>query len=377
MKRHEARCYSKKDVDSINRIGYRLRMKAWVIEKHGGPEVLVHKEIPTPTPAPGEVRVKVEALSLNHMDLWVRQGVPGHHFPLPLIPGCDITGVIDQFGPGSEEQLKPIGVLLHSPVLINPILSCGMCSACSNGNDATCTQFGLLGETQNGGCAEFVVVPARNIVLRPKNLSAGDAACIPVTFVTAWSMLFRKARVLPGELVLIHAGGSGVSVAAIQMAKLLGAVVITTVGHENKISKAKALGADFVIDYKKTSFREEVKKIAATFGKKGVDVILDHIGGENFMESLKCLAWGGRLVSCGATSDSKIQMDLKPLFFKNISILGTTMGGRGDLLRVLELFSQKKLKAVVDSTFEIAQYPKAVEKLDSRQFFGKIVLTAC
>jgi NADPH:quinone reductase-like Zn-dependent oxidoreductase len=349
-------------------------MKAWCVEKHGGPEVLNFKEVSTPQPGPMQVRIRVEAFSLNHMDIWVRQGVPGHRFPLPLIPGCDVAGVIDQFGEGAETVAHSIGFKIGSPVILNPGISCGMCPACLNGLDPLCPCYGLIGETQDGGSAEFIVVPLENVVMRPEGLSAADAACLPITFVTAWTMLTRKAHLQAGETVLIQAGGSGVSVAAIQMAKLLGAQVWTTVGDAEKAEKASALGADKVIQYKKTPFRAEVKRLLALSGKKGVDVALDHVGGETLQETLKCLAWGGRLVTCGSTSGSKVEIDLRHLFFKNISLLGSTLGSKSELHRMVSLVNQGKLKTVVDSFFSFDRYPEAVARLESRLFFGKIVV---
>ncbi len=349
-------------------------MKAWRISQHGGLENLKRIELPSPVPSSSQVRIKVEAVGLNHMDLWVRKGVTGHRFPLPITPGCDISGVIESTGTEAADKMKVLGISLGAPVLLNPGVSCGICEACLGGFDPICSHYGIIGETQDGGCADFVTAPIENIVLRPSDLSATDAAALPIPFVTAWSMLTRKACLRPGEVVLIHAGGSGVSVASIQIAKLLGGVVITTVGSENKVSKAKALGADYVINYKKSSFREEVKKITTQLGKKGVHVVLDHIGGETFQESLKCLAWGGRLVTCGSTQESEVKINLKHLFFKNISLFGSTIGSKADLIRIVELVSQGKLKPVIDSVFKMEEYPKACEKLESREFFGKIVV---
>ena len=351
-------------------------MKAWRIDQHGGPEVLKQIEVDKPALKAMQVRVRVEAVGLNHLDLWVRKGVAGHKFPLPLIPGSDTAGTIAEFGPGAEEALAPEGLRAGSPVLINPGISCGRCEACLSGNDFLCRHYGILGETQDGGLADFVSVPATNIIPRPATLSATDAASLPIPFLTAWTMLTHKARVRPGEYVLIQAGGSGVSVAAIQIAKLLGATVITTVGTDEKAAKARALGADHVINYRKTPFREEVKKILAQHHRKGCEIVLDHVGAETFADSIKCLAWGGRFVTCGATSGADVQLDLKVLFFKNISLLGSTMGSKGDLLRILQLVAEGKLKPVVDSVFPMSRLPQAMDHLEKRAAFGKIVVAA-
>lgn len=350
-------------------------MKAWRIEKHGGPEVLNCIEVARPEVRPGEVRIRVQAVGLNHLDVWLRKGVPGHKFPLPLTPGCDIVGIIDQLGPGADDLLARDGIKAGSPVLVNPGVSCGRCEACLGGFDPLCRHYGILGETRDGGFADYAVVPAANIISRPANLSPVEAAALPIPYLTAWTMIMRKAKVRPGELVLIHAGGSGVSVAAIQMAKMVGATVITTVGSDEKVAKVKALGADFAIQYKKVPFRDELKKILATLGRKGCEVVLDHVGADTFSDSVKSLAWGGRLVTCGATSGADVALDLKVLFFKNISLLGSTMGSKADLIRVVQLVGAGKLKAVVDSTLPMARLPEAFEKLEKRQAFGKIVLT--
>jgi NADPH:quinone reductase-like Zn-dependent oxidoreductase len=349
-------------------------VKAWRVDQHGGPEALQLIDVPLPSPGPMEVRVKVQAVGLNHLDLWVRKGVAGHKFPLPLIPGCDVSGTIDAFGSGAEKALASDGLNAGSPVLLNPGVSCGRCHACLSGSDPLCRHYGILGEHRDGGCAEFIVVPVANIIARPSNLTAEQAAAIPIPYLTAWTMLIRKAQLQPGETVLIQAGGSGVSMAAIEIAKMQGAQVITTVGDDSKIAKAKALGADQVINYRKSSFRDEVKKFLKAQGKSGCEVVIDHVGADTFNESLKCLAWGGRLATCGATTGGDVQIDLKLVFFKNISILGSTMGSKGDLLRVVTLVSRGRLKPAIDSTFKMSELRKAHEKLEARAAFGKIVL---
>ena len=351
-------------------------MKAWRIEKHGGPEVLQCLDIPRPEVKPMEARVRIQAVGLNHLDLWVRKGVPGHKFPLPITPGCDIVGTIEQLGPGTEEKLSRDGIKVGSPVIVNPGHSCGRCEACLGGFDPLCRYYGIFGETTDGGCADYISVPVANIILRPSRISVTEAAALPISYLTAWTMLTRKAQLKAGEVVLIQAGGSGVSVAAIQMAKLLGATVITTVGSEEKIEKAIKLGADFVINYRKTPFRDEVKAILSGMGRKGCEVVLDHVGADTFSESLKCLGWGGRLVTCGATSGAEIAVDLKAVFFKNISILGSTMGSKADMIRVVEWVNEGKVKAVVDSSWPMSRLPEAFERLESRSAFGRVIVTS-
>lgn len=354
-------------------------MKAWRVEKHGGLDALKLLEVPAPEPSSGEARVRVQAVGLNHMDLWVRKGVPGYQFPLPMTPGCDCAGVVEKFGPLSETlvaELASDGIAPGRSVVIQPTLSCGRCEACLNGSDPLCRRFGILGETRDGACAESIVVPVQNLIALPAEISPTEACSIGVPFVTAWTMLVDKARLMPGEVVLIHAGGSGVSVAAIQIAKLMGATVIATLGSEEKSARAQALGVDHVVLYKKGPFLPEIRKILAPLGKRGCDVVLDHVGVETFNDSLKCLAWGGRWVTCGATSGSTVTLDLKPIFFKNISLLGSTMGSKGDFIKILRLIQGGKLKAVVDSVISMRDLPSAHARLESRAAFGKVVVTA-
>jgi NADPH:quinone reductase-like Zn-dependent oxidoreductase len=306
-------------------------MRAWRIKKHGGPEVLHYDLLAQElTPGPGQALIEVQAVGLNHLDLWLQKGVPGHKFPLPMTPGCDIAGKILKLGSGPHPPHLPLGL----DVLVNPGTSCGSCQACLGGFDPLCTHFGIIGETQDGGCADQVVVPIQNLIKRPQAISATEGACLGIPFLTAWTMLTRKAQARPGEVVLIQAGGSAVSSAAIQIAKLIGCTVITTVGSDEKIKKAKELGADLDIPYKKEKFRTSVKEFLKALhpNKKGCDVVLDHIGADTFSESLKCLNYGGRLVTCGATSGGEVKLDLKAVFFKNISILGATMGSKSDMI---------------------------------------------
>jgi NADPH:quinone reductase-like Zn-dependent oxidoreductase len=348
-------------------------VKAWRIAAHGGLDALKLEDIPAPEPGPMQARVRVEAFSLNHLDIWVRKGVEGHKFPLPITPGCDVAGVIDRFGPGAEAALQGLGA--GAPVIVSPGISCGRCEACLGGFDPLCPHYGILGETMDGGAAEFVVVPVANVIARPAGLGAVEGAAFALPCLTAWTMLTTKTALRPGETVLIQAGGSGVSVAAIQIAKLLGAEVITTVGSDEKVARARALGADHVINYRATKFRDELKRILAPRGKRGVEVVVDHVGEETFADSLKSLAWGGRFVTCGATSGAKVEVDLKALFFKNLSILGSTMGSKADLIRITQLVAAGKLKPVVDSTFPFDRYAEAQARLESRQAFGKVVVT--
>jgi len=353
-------------------------MNAWIIKNHGDLSQLKLANVAVPEPKKDQVRIKVKAVGLNHMDIWVRKGVAGHKFPLPLTPGCDVAGEIDQFGELSEKGRALVErnkLTTGVNVVVFPVVSCGACRYCIEDFPPLCADFGLIGETENGGLSDYLVMPIQNLVSFNKELSFEKMAALPIVYVTAWTMLHCKAQLKADDVVLIHAGGSGVSVAATQLAKQIGAKIITTVGSEEKKALSTSLGADYCINYKTTNFRDEVKKVLKTLDRKGVDVVLDHVGGEVFEESLKCLNWGGKIVFCGATSGSKVKIDLKPIFFKNISILGSTMGGFNDFNTVVKYVEQGQLDPCVDSVYPFSKYPDAVQRLEGRNAFGKVVVS--
>jgi NADPH:quinone reductase-like Zn-dependent oxidoreductase len=340
-------------------------MKAIVVREHGGLDRLRFEDVPDPKPAPDEVLVEVRACALNHLDLWVRRGVPGHVFPLPMIPGCDVAGVVREAGAAAR------GIAAGDAVVVAPGVSCGRCAACASGNDHLCRSYGMLGETRSGGYAPLVAVPAANLLPFPKGLSFEEAAAVPLVFLTAWHMLIARAELHAGEDVLVQAGGSGVGSAAIQIAKLHGARVFTTVSTDEKAERARALGADFAIVHVREDFAARVRDLTA---KRGVDVVFEHVGSETFARGLRSLAKGGRIVTCGSTSGAEVSIDLRPLFFKNLSILGSTMGSRGELFTILKLVEQKKLRPVLDRTFPLEKAADAQAMLEERRAFGKVVL---
>ena len=341
-------------------------MRAYQITRHGGPEALERVELPRPEPQSGEVLVEVRACSLNHLDLWVRNGVEGYTFPLPIIPGSEIAGTIATVGSGVGD-LEP-----GAPTLVAPAVSCGLCDRCLNNQDPLCRGYKILGEHRDGGYADFVVVPRRNILPLPKALTFVEAAAIPLVFLTAWHMLTSRARLSAGEDVLIHAAGSGVSTAAIQIASLLGARrIIVTAAGEAKLKKALELGATDIIDYTQKDFVRATKKIT---GGKGVEVVVDHVGGEIFESSLSALGWGGRLVLCGATSGHLAELNLRAVFFKSLSILGSTMGSLGELRHLLRFVEQGQLRPVVDRSFPFDRAHEAQRVLEERRNVGKVVL---
>jgi NADPH:quinone reductase-like Zn-dependent oxidoreductase len=341
-------------------------MKAVGFSRHGGPEVLEQLELPIPEPKAREVRLQVKAVALNHLDVWVRKGWPGLMLELPHVLGSDIAGVVDAVG-SEVTDVKP-----GLEVVVNPGLSCGACERCLRGDDNLCRNYKIIGEHVRGGYAQFVCVPRSNLLPKPKGMPFEEAACLPLTFLTAWTMLVRRAQLLAGETVLVQAAGSGVGSAAIQIAKLIGAKVIATASTDAKLQRAKDLGADHVINYTTQDFVEEVKRLTQ---RKMVDVVFEHVGGETFEKSIACLPYGGRLVTCGATSGNEVKLNLTVLFYKRISLLGSTMGSKGDLFRVLQLVEEGRLKPVLDRTLPLEKAAEGHALLSNRQSFGNIVLT--
>ena len=340
-------------------------MRAVVIREHGGPEALRVEDRPVPEPGPGEARIRVRAVGLNHLDLWVRKGVPGHVFPLPIVPGSDVAGTVDALGPGVS------GCLPGDAVVIGPGYSCGRCLECRSGRESLCREYGILGESRDGGAAEFVVVPAASIFPKPENLDFPSAAAVPLAFLTAWHMLVDRARLVAGETVLVHAAGSGVSGAAIQIAKLFHARVVATAGSKEKGERALALGADLAVNYRTEDFGREARRFT---GGRGVDVAVDHVGADTFDRTIRCLAKGGRYVTCGATSGYEMKTDFRLVFFKGLSVLGSTMGSGHELLAILGHVAEGRLRPVVDQVFPLAEVSAAHRHLESRSGFGKTVL---
>ncbi len=340
-------------------------MKAIAIREHGGPEVVKVEDLPEPRPGPGQVVVAVKAAALNHLDIWVRKGWAGLKLAFPHVLGSDVAGVVEAVGPGVE------GTKPGDAVVVNPSLGCGRCERCLSGRENLCRRFAILGEHVSGGMAERLAVPARNVLPKPARLSFEEAAAVPLTFMTAWHALVERARVRPGETVLVHAAGSGVGVAAVQIAKLLGARVIATAGSDAKLEKARALGADEVVNYETRDFVQETRRLT---DKKGVDVVFEHVGKKTWEQSILAAAIGGRIVTVGATTGYDPLTDLRHVFFRQLSILGSTMGTAVDLLEVLRFVGEGRLRPVVDRTLPLAEARAAQGLLADRAQFGKIVL---
>jgi len=340
-------------------------LKAVRFHEFGGPEKLRFEEASDPKINSKEVLVRVRACALNHLDIWARGGTRSERIPLPHISGSDISGEIAETGNQVSGHLK------GEKVLVAPGISCGICDYCSNGWDSLCESYKIIGYETQGGYAEYVAVPGANVLPIPDKFGFEEAAAVPLVFLTAWHMLVTRACLVPGETVLVWAAGSGVGSAAIQVAKLLGAKVIATVGRDTKREKAQKLGADFVFNHQTQDVPLEVKRV--TNGRK-VNVVFDHIGEATWEKSMKSMAPAGRLVNCGVTSGGKTEIDIRYVFVKQFSLMGSFMGGRGELLKVLSFFEDGKLKPVVDSVFPLMEAAKAQEKMEKSLHFGKIIL---
>ena len=339
-------------------------MNATIVREHGGPDVLRNEQLAVPEPGPGEVRVRIRAVALNHLDLWVRRGGPAFKLDYPHRLGSDIAGVVDAVGPGAVAEVG-------SKVVVQPGLSCGRCAACLGGADNLCRSYRILGENAQGGYAEYIVVPEVNLAPYPERLSFPEAAAVILPFLTAWQMVVRKARIAPGDTLLVHGAGSGIGVAAIQIAKLHGARVIATAGSDDKLARAKALGADEGINYATSDFAAACRTLT---GKRGVDAVIEHVGGDVFVGSIKAVRNGGRIVTCGATAGFHPAIDLRHVFFRQIEILGSTMGSKADLLAVLGHVVAGRLSPVVHQVLPLALAADAHRILEARAAFGRVVL---
>ena len=335
------------------------------MESRGGPEVLRYGEIAAPEVGAGQVRVAVKAVALNHLDVWVRKGVASPRLPLPHILGCDIAGVVEAVGAGVQ------GVRPGDAVVINPGVSCGRCERCLSGQDNLCPEYQILGEHRWGGYAELVTVPVANLLPKPERLSWLEAAAIPLTFLTAWQMVVDKLQVRPGEDVLVMEAGSGVSVAAIQIAKLYGARVIAAASSEEKLAQARALGADETLNYNHPDWFKEVRRLT---GGKGADAVVDHTGSQFWEGVVKATAWGGRISLVGASSGYEAITPLSHVFYRQLSIFGSTMASKSRLFPILRWIEQGQLQPVVGDALPLAQAAEAHRLLEERRVFGKVVL---
>jgi NADPH:quinone reductase-like Zn-dependent oxidoreductase len=338
-------------------------MKAVRIHEFGGPEVLRYEDVPDPKARPDQVLVRVRACALNHIDLWIRAGLPG--VELPHILGSDIAGEIVEVG----EFITNFKA--GQRVLLAPMHFCNHCARCVAGLQNQCPEFTALGNRVDGGNCELIAVPAVNVIPIPDSLDFNQAASVPLVFLTAWHMLVGRAAIRPGQTVLVLGAGSGVGIAAIQVAKLFNARVITTAGDEKKLEKARELGADHGINHYQQKISQEVRKLT---DKEGVHIVIEHVGAATWDESVKCLKPGGILVTCGATTGPNVGFDLRFLFSRQLSLLGSYMGTMGELYEVLGHVFAGRLKPVVDRTFPLRDVRTAHEYLEKSQMFGKVVL---
>jgi NADPH:quinone reductase-like Zn-dependent oxidoreductase len=338
-------------------------MKAVRIHAFGGPEVLQYEDIADPKVRKDQVLIRIRACALNHLDLWIRKGIG--KVTLPHILGSDVAGEIVETG----EYVT--GFRSGQRVLLAPMLFCNRCLYCTSGCQNQCIEFTVLGNRVDGGNCEFIAAPAVNVIPIPDSLDFSQAASVPLVFTTAWHMLVGRAGIRHGQTVLVLGAGSGVGIAAIQVAKLFHARVITTAGDENKLEKAKQLGADHLIDHYKQKISDEVRRIT---NKEGVDIVVEHVGVATWDESVKCLKPGGTLVTCGATTGYNAALDLRFLFSRQLSILGSFMGTMGELHEVLGHIFAGRLKPVIDRTFSLHDICGAHECMEERRMFGKIVL---
>lgn len=341
-------------------------MKAVLFREHGGPDKLSYEDLPIPQIGPQEVLIRVKACALNHLDIWIRQGSPAYCISLPHVGGSDVSGIVEQVGSQVE------GISIGTRVFVSPGISCWECESCLAGRDNMCRSYHLLGTKTHGGYAEYVKVPFRNVLSIPENLTFEQAAAFPLVSVTASHMLFALAGLQHGETVLVMGAGSGVGMMAVQLAKLAGARVLTTVGSDDKVPKGVILGADAVINHSRETVSERVRML--TEGR-GVDVVIEHIGPEVWASCLDSLARGGRLITCGATTGSDVTLNLRYLYSRQLTIKGSYMGTRAELVKAAELMGQGRLMVVVDRTFPLRDARAAQELMVSRKFFGKIVLT--
>jgi NADPH:quinone reductase-like Zn-dependent oxidoreductase len=337
-------------------------MRAAVFHEFGGPDQVRIEDVPTPRPGPGEVRIAVRAAALNHLDLWARRGLPG--VPLPHIGGSDIAGIIDEVGAGV------VSPSVGDPVVVNPTLSCGACAACTSGDEPLCARFSIIGEHRDGGFAEYVVVPAANVYVVPRDQDLTIAAASPLPFLTAWRGLISRGRLVAGETVLVTGASGGVAIAAVAIAAHRGARVLAITSTEH-VDQVRALGVNDVFDRRDADHRKALWESTA---RRGVDLVFDSVGALTWHDNLRALARGGRLVTYGATTGHAAQTDIRYVFWRQIEIIGTTMSNSAEFRTVMDLVFGGRLQPVVDVVWPLSQAREAHERLERGEHFGKIVL---
>ena len=340
-------------------------MKAAVIKEHGEIDKVSIAELESPKLEPNEVLIQVKSATLNHLDIWVRKGRPGAEIPMPHILGSDASGIVSEVGGGVR------GISIGAEVIINPGISCGQCEFCRRGEQSECISFDIVGLGRQGTFAEYVAVPATNVYPKPEHLDFNEAAALPLAYVTAWRMLMTRAGLKPGQMLLIHGIGGGVALAALQLAKLVGAETIVTSSSDEKLSRAEQIGANYTINYKRQNVANCVKEL--TLGR-GVDIAIDSVGAATLPIDLACVRRGGRIVICGVTSGPKAEANLQAVYWNQLTIMGSTMGSDEDFLGMVLAVDGMKLKPVIDSVYPLAEVKEAMSKMEAGTQFGKIVL---
>jgi len=341
-------------------------MKAAVIHNHGGLDAVKVENIASPKGEDNEVILQVRSAALNHLDIWVRNGGRNPAVQVPHILGSDAAGTV--IAVGAKVQSINVG----DEVILNPALYCWRCEQCIAGQHSQCESFGIIGLSRPGTFAAQVAVPSYTIWPKPPHLDFDEAAALPLAYVTAWRMLFTRAKLLPGETVLIHGIGGGVALAALQFAKLAGAEVITTSSSDEKLSKAGKLGADHTINYKTAG--DVAKAVRDVTKGRGVDIVFDTVGANTWETDFAAVKKGGRIVLCGVTSGAKTETNLQNLYWRQMTVFGSTMGSSGDFQQMLKTVNAAKLKPVIDSVHSLDDVQKAMGRMEKGQQFGKIVL---
>ena len=342
-------------------------MKAIRIHQHGGPEVMQIDNVSQPEPLEHEALIRVHTAALNHLDLWARRGLPG--LTLPLIPGSDAAGTIVNFGSSAKKQNR---FKIGDEVLMVPFRSCAKCAHCLSGEEQLCPDYHIAGENMSGTMAEFITVPLFFLIHKPINLDWVKAAAFPLAFLTAWHMLSSKVRIKSGDIVFIWGASSGIGHAAIQIARHFDATVITTAGDDRKTEFARQCGAHHVLNYHKDDIAQQVKEITSGHG---ADIIFEHVGQQSWNLSLKILARGGRIVTCGATTGAVVRIDLRHLFIKHQQIIGSTMGNHRDMRELTKMIAEGLLKPHVDKTFSYTDIVAAHRYMEEGRHLGKVVIS--
>ncbi|RJP60413.1 MAG: alcohol dehydrogenase [Candidatus Auribacter fodinae] len=343
-------------------------MKACFIKRYGDPSVINTGSLPDPVCSPDEVIIETKATALNHLDIWVRMGRPGNALTFPHILGSDLSGVIREIGL-SVGELHNLRV--GDEVIIYPGTYCGICSACRRGEHSLCTYYGLMGLTRQGTFSQYAAVPAANVLKKPEHLSFEESAAFPLTYLTAWRMLFTQGKLSPGQIVLIHGIGGGVALASLQLALSAGAHVIVTSSSDAKLEKASIIGAHATINYKEDTIADWIADYTES---AGVDLIIDAVGAETMKSNLNIIKKGGTIVLCGVTTGPEAMLDLRSLYWKQIALHGSTMGSISELQQVLKTINTNAMKPVIDSIHTMDDVITATERMEKGKQFGKIIL---